>query len=75
MFALPAGDTASFQRAASRIDRAFNWFGADSRTAAYCNSGINPVRAADVDPATSYHRPEQALFGGQAFRAAHRVRI
>ncbi|MGW1428235.1 penicillin acylase family protein [Streptomyces sp. NPDC002431] len=44
-------DAASFQRAASNIDYAFNWFYADSRTAAYYNSGLNPVRPADVDPA------------------------
>ncbi|MFE4173106.1 penicillin acylase family protein [Streptomyces sp. NPDC056909] len=44
-------DAASFQRAASNIDYAFNWFYADSRTAAYFNSGMNPVRAAGVDPA------------------------
>ncbi|WP_335937162.1 penicillin acylase family protein [Streptomyces sp. PTD5-9] len=44
-------DAASFQRAASNIDYAFNWFYADSRTAAYYNSGMNPVRAAGVDPA------------------------
>ncbi|MFF4245054.1 penicillin acylase family protein [Streptomyces sp. NPDC001822] len=44
-------DAASFQRAASHIDYAFNWFYADSRTAAYYNSGMNPVRAAGVDAA------------------------
>ncbi|MEV6160977.1 penicillin acylase family protein [Streptomyces sp. NPDC052052] len=44
-------DAASFQRAASNIDYAFNWFYADSRTAAYYNSGMNPVRSAGVDPA------------------------
>ncbi|MDP5310960.1 penicillin acylase family protein [Streptomyces poriferorum] len=44
-------DAASFQQAASNIDYAFNWFYADSRTAAYYNSGMNPVRAAGVDPA------------------------
>ena len=44
-------DAASFQRAASSIGYAFNWFYADSRTAAYYNSGLNPVRAASVDPA------------------------
>ncbi|MFE6665443.1 penicillin acylase family protein [Streptomyces sp. NPDC057697] len=44
-------DAASFQRAASNIDYAFNWFYTDSRTAAFYNSGMNPVRAADVDPA------------------------
>ncbi|MFF3785083.1 penicillin acylase family protein [Streptomyces sp. NPDC001933] len=44
-------DAASFQRAAGNIDYAFNWFYADSRTASYYNSGMNPVRAAGVDPA------------------------
>ncbi|AWL37572.1 MULTISPECIES: penicillin acylase family protein [Streptomyces] len=44
-------DAASFQQAASHIDYAFNWFYADSRTAAYYNSGMNPVRAPGVDPA------------------------
>ncbi|MFD9423417.1 MULTISPECIES: penicillin acylase family protein [unclassified Streptomyces] len=44
-------DAASFQRAAGHIDYAFNWFYADSRTAAYFNSGMNPVRAQGVDPA------------------------
>ncbi|MFI1396554.1 penicillin acylase family protein [Streptomyces sp. NPDC020681] len=44
-------DVASFQQAAHHIGYAFNWFYADSRTAAYFNSGMNPVRAADVDPA------------------------
>ncbi|MFF9569243.1 penicillin acylase family protein [Streptomyces sp. NPDC014685] len=52
-------DAASFQRAASNIDYAFNWFYADSRTAAYYNSGMNPVRAAGVDPALPV-RAEQA---------------
>ncbi|MGP3984748.1 penicillin acylase family protein [Streptomyces sp. KR80] len=44
-------DAASFQRAAQHIDYAFNWFYADSRQTAYYNSGLNPVRAAAVDPA------------------------
>ncbi|MFD7612131.1 penicillin acylase family protein [Streptomyces sp. NPDC059828] len=44
-------DAASFQQAAHQIDYAFNWFYADSRTAAYYNSGMNPVRAPGVDPA------------------------
>ncbi|MGP3928057.1 penicillin acylase family protein [Streptomyces sp. 8N616] len=39
----------SFQRAAQHIDYAFNWFYADSREAAYYNSGLNPVRAPGVD--------------------------
>ncbi|MBT2389408.1 penicillin acylase family protein [Streptomyces sp. ISL-1] len=44
-------DAASFQQAVHNIDYAFNWFYADSRTAAYYNSGMNPVRADGVDPA------------------------
>ncbi|MGW0466149.1 penicillin acylase family protein [Streptomyces sp. NPDC003027] len=44
-------DARSFQQAVSHIDYAFNWFYADSREAAYFNSGMNPVRAAGVDPA------------------------
>ncbi|MFS0694902.1 penicillin acylase family protein [Streptomyces nitrosporeus] len=44
-------DAASFQQAASHIDYAFNWFYADSRTTAYYNSGMNPVRAPGVDAA------------------------
>ncbi|MEU2429759.1 penicillin acylase family protein [Streptomyces sp. NPDC007861] len=44
-------DAASFQQAVHHVDYAFNWFYADSRTAAYHNSGMNPVRAAGVDPA------------------------
>ncbi|MDH2391453.1 penicillin acylase family protein [Streptomyces sp. HNM0663] len=44
-------DAASFQQAAHHIDYAFNWFYADSRTAGYFNSGMNPVRAEGVDPA------------------------
>ncbi|MBD0744305.1 penicillin acylase family protein [Streptomyces sp. CBMA152] len=44
-------DAATFQQAAQHVDYAFNWFYADSRTAAYYNSGKNPVRNPDVDPA------------------------
>ncbi|KUJ67253.1 penicillin acylase [Streptomyces albus subsp. albus] len=44
-------DAQSFQSAANNIDYAFNWFYADSRQTAYFNSGSNPVRAAEVDPA------------------------
>ncbi|MFJ6854783.1 penicillin acylase family protein [Streptomyces sp. NPDC091271] len=44
-------DAPSFQQAASHIDYAFNWFYADSRTTAFYNSGMNPVRAAGVDAA------------------------
>ncbi|MFF1480783.1 penicillin acylase family protein [Streptomyces sp. NPDC058301] len=43
-------DAATFQQAAQHVDYAFNWFYADSRTAAYYNSGKNPVRDPDVDP-------------------------
>ncbi|MEE1752495.1 penicillin acylase family protein [Streptomyces sp. SP18CS02] len=44
-------DAASFQQAVHHIGYAFNWFYADSREAAFYNSGLNPVRAAGVDPA------------------------
>ncbi|MEU4498407.1 penicillin acylase family protein [Streptomyces sp. NPDC023998] len=44
-------DAASFQQAAHNVDYAFNWFYADSRTAAYFNSGMNPARSPDTDPA------------------------
>ncbi|MEV0122796.1 penicillin acylase family protein [Streptomyces sp. NPDC050703] len=44
-------DAATFQKAAQHISYAFNWFYADSRDIAYYNSGANPVRAKDVDPA------------------------
>ncbi|MEU6081122.1 penicillin acylase family protein [Streptomyces sp. NPDC047108] len=43
-------DAKSFQRATEHIGYAFNWFYADSREAAYYNSGLNPVRADGVDP-------------------------
>ncbi|WP_406345261.1 penicillin acylase family protein [Streptomyces sp. NBC_00648] len=43
-------DAATFQQAAQHVDYAFNWFYADSRTAAYYNSGRNPVRNPAVDP-------------------------
>lgn len=43
-------DAATFQQAAQHVDYAFNWFYADSRTAAYYNSGKNPVRNPAVDP-------------------------
>ncbi|MGP4001481.1 penicillin acylase family protein [Streptomyces sp. 8N706] len=42
-------DAGSFQRAAQHIGYTFNWFYADSRRTAYYNSGLNPVRATDVD--------------------------
>ena len=41
----------SFQRAASKIGYAFNWFYADPEHIAYFNSGANPVRAKRVDHA------------------------
>lgn len=44
-------DAATFQQAAQHIGYAFNWFYADSRDIAYYNSGLNPVRNPDVDPA------------------------
>ena len=44
-------DAASFQRAASKIGYAFNWFYADPERIAYFNSGANPVRAKRVDHA------------------------
>ncbi|MEU9099079.1 penicillin acylase family protein [Streptomyces sp. NPDC048361] len=43
-------DAKSFQQAAQSVDYTFNWFYADSRTAAYYNSGLNPVRNPNVDP-------------------------
>ncbi|MFE2375881.1 penicillin acylase family protein [Streptomyces sp. NPDC059398] len=42
-------DAKTFQQAADHIGYTFNWFYADSRQAAYFNSGMNPVRAAGVD--------------------------
>ncbi|WP_329114935.1 penicillin acylase family protein [Streptomyces sp. NBC_01465] len=42
-------DAKTFQQAADHIGYAFNWFYADSREAAYFNSGMNPVRADGVD--------------------------
>ncbi|MDX3850563.1 penicillin acylase family protein [Streptomyces sp. AK02-01A] len=62
-------DAASFQRAAANIDYAFNWFYADSRTIAYFNSGMNPVRAAGVDPALPV-KAEQA-YEWQGYDPAH----
>ncbi|GAA1966924.1 penicillin acylase family protein [Amycolatopsis minnesotensis] len=40
-----------FQRAASAVNYTFNWFYADSKDIAYFNSGTNPVRDPNVDPA------------------------
>jgi hypothetical protein len=39
-----------FQRAASLIGYAFNWFYVDSKHTAYLNSGSNPIRPSDVNP-------------------------
>lgn len=44
-------DASSFMKAAQNISYAFNWFYADSRDTAYYNSGANPQRAEDIDPA------------------------
>ncbi len=44
-------DVGSFQRAASKIGYAFNWFYADAERIGYFNSGDNPVRARRVDHA------------------------
>lgn len=40
----------AFQQAASHITYTFNWLYVDSKHTAYYNSGLNPTRAADVDP-------------------------
>ncbi|KPC61377.1 penicillin acylase family protein [Streptomyces chattanoogensis] len=42
---------ATFKKAAQHIGYAFNWFYADAHHIAYYNSGLNPVRNPDVDPA------------------------
>ncbi|MGW0906389.1 penicillin acylase family protein [Streptomyces sp. NPDC002853] len=44
-------DASTFKKAAENISYAFNWFYADSRDTAYYNSGANPQRAKDIDPA------------------------
>lgn len=44
-------DASAFKKAAEHISYAFNWFYADSRDTAYYNSGANPQRAEDIDPA------------------------
>ncbi|MFG2498870.1 penicillin acylase family protein [Streptomyces sp. NPDC048441] len=44
-------DASTFKKAAQHISYAFNWFYADSRDTAYYNSGANPERAKDIDPA------------------------
>ncbi len=41
---------AGFKKAASKITYTFNWFYVDDKHTAYYNSGLNPTRAADVDP-------------------------
>lgn len=40
-----------FQAAAADVNQTYNWFYADSRDVAYFNSGSNPVRNPNVDPA------------------------
>ncbi len=40
----------AFQRAASLVGFAFNWFYADARHIAYQNAGYNPIRAPRTDP-------------------------
>lgn len=44
------GTPQDFQRSASRIGYAFNWFYTNSDHIAYFNSGDNPVRPAGADP-------------------------
>ncbi|MEV8020920.1 penicillin acylase family protein [Streptomyces sp. NPDC086554] len=44
-------DASTFKKAAQNISYAFNWFYADSTDVAYYNSGANPERAKDIDPA------------------------
>ena len=43
-------NAADFQRAASDIGYAFNWFYTDAKQIAYFNSGANPARAQGLDP-------------------------
>jgi hypothetical protein len=52
MFNDPAAMTspADFQQAASHVTYTFNWFYIDANHIAYYNSGLNPTRAANVDP-------------------------
>ncbi|WP_371588980.1 penicillin acylase family protein [Streptomyces virginiae] len=57
-------DAHTFQQAAEHIGYAFNWFYADSREAAYYNSGANPVRAAGVDAALPVHARQQYEWQG-----------
>ncbi|MFE9554743.1 penicillin acylase family protein [Streptomyces sp. NPDC006703] len=62
-------DAETFQEAAQHVDYTFNWFYADSRTAAYYNSGLNPVRNPNVDPSLPT-RAEQA-YEWQGFDPAY----
>ncbi|THA33513.1 penicillin acylase family protein [Streptomyces sp. A1547] len=57
-------DARTFQQAAQHIGYAFNWFYADSREAAYYNSGLNPVRPAGVDAALPVHARQQYEWQG-----------
>ncbi|WP_405700037.1 penicillin acylase family protein [Streptomyces sp. NBC_00069] len=57
-------DARTFQEAAQHIGYAFNWFYADSREAAYYNSGLNPVRPAGVDAALPVHARQQYEWQG-----------
>ncbi|WP_405486557.1 penicillin acylase family protein [Streptomyces sp. NBC_00096] len=57
-------DARTFQEAAQHIGYAFNWFYADSREAAYYNSGLNPVRPAGVDPALPVQGKQQYEWQG-----------
>ena len=52
MYNDPAAMTgpADFQQAASHVTYTFNWFYVDAHHIAYYNSGLNPTRAANVDP-------------------------
>ncbi|MGW6707141.1 penicillin acylase family protein, partial [Streptomyces sp. NPDC054956] len=52
-------DARTFQEAAQHIGYAFNWFYADSREAAYYNSGSNPVRPPGVDAALPIQGKQQ----------------
>ncbi|MFG3498361.1 penicillin acylase family protein [Streptomyces sp. NPDC047928] len=62
-------DARSFQQAVHHIGYAFNWFYADARETAYYNSGLNPVRAAGVDPALPV--TAQPAYEWQDFDPAH----
>jgi acyl-homoserine lactone acylase PvdQ len=43
-------DPASFMRGAGSVQYTFNWFYIDSRSIAYYQSGLDPIRATGVDP-------------------------